>query len=257
MLADSLHIPSYKPRSFDAGRIFLFVDETGDPGHPRQRDASRYYQLNVTVAHRTALKHIHKHLAAFRYFKDTGNELKKHTRDAKILSEVYKNLATKDGVSFFSFVLHKETYTGPYLHKYGKNVQQYNPKKFRNFVIRKSFEHIFNELMVIDTQVNNIEVVFDRYLESEDDENNLKQYLRGNYNLPHHEKIVQVDSEYSEAVQVSDCMGRYVKAYCFDEEDKLAVPVFDFIRIFTIEDPDHITEKRPDTPAGTRRSSPM
>ena len=246
MLDNRLVIPSYKPATFDKGWIFLFIDETGDPGHPSQRDASRYYQLNITVSHRNSLKYINKHLAAFRYFKDSGKELKRHTRDAKVLGEVYRDVSAKDGVLFFSFILNKEDYIGPYLHKIGKETHKYNPKKFRNFVIRRSFEYVFEELVSVDTEKHDIEVVFDRYLESEEDEKNLKDYLRGNYRLPHFEKIVQVDSEYSEAVQISDYMGRYVKEYCFDGKN-VTTPIFDFIRIFKMENPDHITEKRPDT----------
>jgi hypothetical protein len=233
---------------FDDGWIFVFVDETGDPGHPSDTSASRYYQLNIAVTHRDSLKHLHKHLAAFRYFKESGKELKKHTRDSKILGQVFQDLAIKNNISFYSFILNKESYTGPYLKKLGKEEYQYNSKKFRNFIIRMSLEHVFRELVTVDGERNNIELVFDRYLESDDDETNLKQYLRGNYNLPHFERIVQVDSEYSDAVQVSDYIGRYVKEFCFDGQDNMVTPVFDFIRIFVLEDPDRITEKRPDTP---------
>lgn len=234
--------------TFDEGWVFLFLDETGDPGHPSQRDSSRYYQLNVTVAHRESLKHLHKHLAAFRYFKESGKELKKHTRDARVLGEVYRDVSSKDGVMFLSFILNKEEYTGPYLRKFGREIYQYNSNKFRNFVIRMSLEYIFGRLIQVDTEKHHIEIVFDRYLQAEADEENLKQYLRGNYNLPHFENIVQVDSEYSEAVQVSDYIGRYVKEYCFDGNEEMTVPIFDFIRIFQLENPDRIIEKRPATP---------
>lgn len=240
---------------FDDGWVFVFADETGDPGHPSQRDSSRYYQLNLTIAHRDSLKHLYKHLAAFRYFKESGKELKKHTRDAQVLGEVYRDVAAKNGVIFLSFILSKEEYTGPYLRKFGKEIYQYNPNKFRNFVIRMSLEYVFREIVSIDTEKNHIEIVFDRYLQAEDDEDNLKQYLRGNYHLPHFEKITQVDSEYSEAVQVSDYIGRYVKEYCFDGNEEMTLPIFDFIRIFQLENPDRIIEKRPATPEGTRRFS--
>lgn len=235
-------------KTFAKGRVFLFVDETGDPGHPSSESSSRYYQLNVAVVHRESLAQMHKHLAAFRYFKDSGKELKKHTRDAKTLAGVFTDLAHKDNILFVSFILEKAKYTGPYLKRIGKTDFAYNPKKFRNFVVRRSFEHIFSKLVEIDPETNNLEVVFDRYLESEADEENLKEYLRGNYKLPAFEKIVQVDSEYSEAVQMSDFIGRFVKEHCFDGNENMTVDVFDFIRIFILENPDTISEKRPDTP---------
>ena len=149
---------------------------------------------------------------------------------------------------FVSFILEKAKYTGPYLKKIGKSDFAYDPNKFRNFVVRRSFEYVFSKLVTIDPEMNNLEIVFDRYLESEKDEENLKQYLRNNYRLPAFEKIVQVDSEYSEAVQVSDFVGRFVKEYCFDGNENMTTDVFDFIRIFILENPDIISEKRPDTP---------
>lgn len=233
---------------FEKGRVFLFIDETGDPGHPSERSASRYYQLNISIIHRNSLASMHKHLAAFRYFKDSGKELKKHTRDAKILAGVFDDLVKKSNVLFVSFILEKEKYTGPYLQKIGKTEFAYNPNKFRNFVVRRSLEYIFTKLVTINPEMNNLELVFDRYLESEEDEENFKKYLRGNYRLPAFEKIVQVDSEYSEAVQVSDFIGRFVKEYCFDHNENMTTNVFDFIKIFILENPDTVNEKRPDTP---------
>ncbi len=235
-------------KSFGKGRVFLFIDETGDPGHPESTSSSRYYQLNITITHRDSLASLHKHLAAFRYFKDSGKELKRHTRDTKLLAGIFTDLHKKSDVVFLSFILDKEKYTGPYLNKIGKTAFTYDSNKFRNFVVRRSFEYIFENLIEIDKEANNVEVVFDRYLESEKDEESLKAYLRGNYRLPALEKIVQVDSEYSEAVQVSDFIGRFVKEHCFDNNENMTVDVFDFIKIYILENPDLICEKRPDTP---------
>ena len=235
-------------KTFGKGRVFLFVDETGDPGHPNETSASRYYQLNISIIHRDSLPQLHKHFAAFRYFKDAGKELKTYKKDSKVLAGVFSDLVHKHNILFCSFILEKEKYTGPYLKKIDKEKFDYNPNKFRNFVVRRSFEYIFSKLVSIDPENNNLEIVFDRYLESEADEESLKKYLRGNYNLPAFEKIVQVDSEYSEAVQVSDFIGRFVKEHCFDGNENMTVDVFDFIKIFILENPDTISEKRPDTP---------
>ncbi len=226
----------------------MFVDETGDPGHPSETSSSRYYQLNIAIIHRESLAQLYKHFSAFRYFKDTGKELKRYTKDSKVLAGVFSDLVHKHNVIFVSFILEKEKYTGPYLKKINKTAFAYDPNKFRNFVVRRSFEHIFSKLVSIDPENNNVEIVFDRYLESETDEESLKKYLRGKYHLPAFEKIVQVDSEYSEAVQVSDFIGRFVKEHCFDGNENMTVDVFDFIRIFILENPDTISEKRPDTP---------
>lgn len=242
------NINKHQKITFGKGRVFVFIDETGDPGHPSSESSSKYFQLNITVMHRESLIPLNKHLASFRYFKDSGKELKKHTRDGKILAGVFNDLSSKNNVLFTSFILNKEKYTGPYLKKIGKSVFDYNPNKFRNFILKKSFEYIFSKLVEINPESNNLEVIFDRYLESEEDEENLKKYLRGNYKLPKFEKITQVDSDYCESVQVSDFIGRFVKEYCFDGNENMTVDVFDFIKIFILENPDIISEKRPDTP---------
>lgn len=51
------------------GRIFLFIDETGDPGRPDQRDASRFYQLNIVATDRRGIRDIVKHFSRFRYWR--------------------------------------------------------------------------------------------------------------------------------------------------------------------------------------------
>ena len=42
-------------KTFGKGRVFLFVDETGDPGHPSETSSSRYYQLNIMIIHGTII----------------------------------------------------------------------------------------------------------------------------------------------------------------------------------------------------------
>lgn len=233
-------------QKFQSGRVFLFIDETGDPGHPADTSSSDYYQLNLVICGRGALKDLHKHIASFRYFNDSGKELKKHTRDAKTFAGILKNLSSKKDILFVSYILEKKKYTGPYLVKIKKSAGEFNPAKFKNFIIRMSLEHLFKKVISVNSERNNIEVVFDRYLESSSDEQNLKDYLLGNYRLPHFEHIVQVDSEYSEAIQISDYIGHFVKSHCFDGKPDNN-DIFDFIKIFVLENPDSVCEKRPDT----------
>ena len=224
-------------------RQFIFIDETGDPGHPDQRDASRYYQLNLLAVNRSLLGKIASEFSRFRYFAGAGRELERYVgRNRQIFTDLIHLLANT-GALFYSFCLSKEQYVGPYLKNIGREKYDYNPRLFRNFIIRKSLESFFQENPALAGQ--EIELVFDRFLTSEDDENNLKQYLRGNHRLPPFLHIVQVDSMYSDAVQVVDIFGSLVKHCVFDGQ--LPLEQMRFCCIFHLEDPDKIQRKNPDT----------
>jgi hypothetical protein len=212
--------------TFPKGRVFIFIDETGDPGHPSNKSSSRYFQLNMTLIHRDSLHHLNRHLSAFRYFKNSGKELKRHVRDFKILVEVLIDLAYKHNVLFMSFLLEKEKYVE-------NDTLNFTPNDIRNFMLKNSLEYIFSEIVYINSELNNIELVFDRYLESESDELNLKRYLRRNNLLPKLEKITQVDSEYSDSVQVSDYIGKFVKECYIDKINQ--VNPYDFIKVFDLK----------------------
>lgn len=215
--------------SFPKGRVFIFIDETGDPGQPENKSSSRYFQLNITVIHRDSLHSLNRHLSAFRYFKNSGRELKRHARDFKILSDIFIDLAHQDNVLFTSFILEKEKYVR-------NSAIKPNSNQIRNHIVKVALEYIFIDLIDINMESNNIEIVFDRYLESEKDEEDLKSYIRKNYKLPKINKIVQIDSEYSESLQISDFLGRFVKNYFIDGNTSLKLDLLDFIKVFIIKD---------------------
>jgi hypothetical protein len=231
--------------SFPKGRIFIFIDETGDPSHYSNSSSSQYFQFNFTIIHRESLHKLNKHMASFRYFKDSGKEFKRYIRDEKILAGLCADLVYKENVLFLSFILDKKEYIDTYLNGIKKDKDKFDTNKFRNYVIKQCFEYIFNNLINIETQINNIEVIFDRYLESEEDENSLKKYLRGNNKLPKLDKIVQIDSEYSDSIQVSDFIGKLVKEYCLDLDPVLEVNIFEFIQVFDLKNLYTVIKKCP------------
>ena len=156
-------VQSTQKLSFPKGRVFYFIDETGDPGHPSHETSSKYYQLNMTIISREGLVRLHKFLAAFRYFKDTGKELKKYSRDAEILAKIFSNLVHNHNVSFLTFIMTKQNYVGQYLFESEIN-------NFRGHIIQESIKFTFSEIIDIHPEDNNLEIIIDRYLESEIDE---------------------------------------------------------------------------------------
>lgn len=223
-------------------RIFLFIDETGDPGHPNQRDASSFYQINIVVAVRSGIRNMVEHFSRFRYFCDANKEFEKYLpKEMDKIRDLFVLCSQHPGILFFSFYLNKKDYKGPYMNGSGK--YSYDPKKFRNFVVRMALEKVCLQILssTIDdfSTLPEIELVFDRYLSGEDDESNLKQYLRGNYKLPKFLHIVQVDSEYSDLIQISDLLGKLVKKSVFDG----ANDPLDYAHVYYLESPDSLVKR--------------
>lgn len=225
-------------------RLFLFIDETGDPGHPNHDSASRYYYLNIIVTGREGVALLNRHLSAFRYFNNANKELKRYSRQSEQLKDIFQDLQDTGVAGLFSFGIDKSKYIGPYLKRIKKGVLDYDAKKFRNYVVRMSLQCLFEQFPEL-KNFGEIEVVFDRYLENEDEQENLTHYLRDNYRLPHFFHILQVDSEYCEPVQAADYLGRIVKEYHIDKKhpDRL----IGFVKIYELNNPDDIKEKCPGT----------
>ena len=123
-------------------------------------------------------------------------------------------------------------------------MSDYDAKKFRNYVVRMSLECLFTHHSSLKT-FGEIEIIFDRYLENEDEQSNLTEYLRGNHRLPNFFHILQVDSEYCDPVQAADYLGRIVKEYHIDEKHR--GELIPFVKIYELNNPDMVKEKRPDT----------
>ncbi len=193
-------------------KYFIFVDERGDPGSVV--DSSSYYQLNVVLTNRIGIQNINKEISRFRYFLDFGKELKEYwSRDklkAKIVDIVENILVhNEENVYTFIFYVDKKKYKGPHLGKSGT--------KFRDYLLIKALEYIFknNEYVSLE-KLESIELVIDRYLENEKEQRGLADFIRNNYNLPRSKDgvskiahIVHIQSLYSDALQVSDIIGRY------------------------------------------------
>lgn len=230
-------------KDFTKGRIFCFVDESGDPGHISETTSSSYYQLNLTLITRDSLSDLHRHMSAFRYFKDTGKELKRYSRDSGTLSKVFIDLVNNQNVIFSSFLLQKQTYTGPYLEDRQGN-------DFRGFLIATVLHFSFSKYLSGASGNNNIEVVIDRYLESDKDEHVLRRTIQKICDEYPEIKITQIDSEYCEAMQVTDYIGRYVKEYFIDDNISKPINIFEFIEVFSIDNPKDIKQKAPNRPIG-------
>ena len=217
-------------------RIYVFVDESGDPGNVLTEGASSSYyaelvlQINEEgwayfIEHVISWKYI---LGKFQEFKSIPARIDQLKRYIDPIIELYnrKNL-------FCSCVyLIKANYTGPYLRS-GLTSEQ-SPIRFRNFVHRKLLEHHFTLFPAYDSEV---ELVFDRYRMSSEEVHNLEEYLMNNWNLPDFEYICHINSIYSEVMQVTSQLVNAMKDIILGTADKDRRTLLDFVGLKDITNP--------------------
>ena len=233
-------------------RLFVFVDESGDTGLPGP-SSSKYFIINILTCNTDSINKIEKHFSRYRYFRHADKEFKKYksnTDSQKILNELCLHISKVAGVSIFSFYIDKEKYIGPYLNKIHKSMNDYDSAKFRNFLIKTALEKVFEYVPVIIESAydfRSIELVIDRYLDSINGQDNLKNYFSENYNLPRIQFINHIDSLYCAPLQVVDVVGTMILS-SINKEESIN---FNSIKIFEMNDPLKIvsykSEKAPDT----------
>ncbi|MDB5264521.1 MAG: hypothetical protein JWN64_92 [Parcubacteria group bacterium] len=228
-------------------RIFLFIDESGDPGSLESPDSSTFYQLNIVAVTRSSLKVISQHLSRFRYFQDAGKELKRYItpKFKKKLCELFEICSENPGIELGIFHITKKNYTGPYL-EVGNEKFSHNPKRFSNFLIRRSLETFLKDILPrnnagLFSKGLEIEVVFDRFLLNERDEQNLKDYLRKKSYLPSLSHITQVDSDYSDFVQFADYLGKLAKDVLVDTTHDCSL---EYVSIYKLDNPDNVQKRK-------------
>ncbi len=187
----------------DSSTIFLFIDESGDPGY-KTNNSSDNFNLNFLLIAEDEVNEIEKLVCGFKLFNNYKKELK------AIRGANFKNffscmdfLLNNEKILFFNLNIEKENYRGPYLES-----REYND--FRNFILRQGLEYIVKYSKLKDFS-GSIEIIFDKYNDSKDYKDGLEKYLLGNYNLPNFSKIIQIDSRYCPCLQVLDIFQKGIK----------------------------------------------
>jgi hypothetical protein len=210
---------------------FLFVDESGDPGV----SGTDFYVLVGLHIAETVLDRIRPHLVAFRYHHEVAKEFKNqrwakefkpHTRK---LLEPFAQLTEEGLIATTAVWLDKSTYVsggGPYLSGSGETAQ------FRHYQLRRLLETHRSRR----EWSNHLDLVIDRWDFDLSAHRDLEDYLRGNYRLrPRIAAVTQVDSAYSDPIQVVDVYAalvkRVIKNLAAEEEEALASRLVDLHQI--------------------------
>ncbi len=232
----------------NAKRDFVFIDESGDPGEPGKEDASDYYMVNALHLTDSTLQDMFNRLNHLRYFHKLEGELKnvhKNPRILKSLLDISEWFHRINGIFMTSTYLNKTSYEGPYLHN--DSPRGRNPKYFRNFIISKTLERHFYKNQTLSAPEPELEIVIDRFVSKKEDQDNLVNYLKKNRKLPSILHVVQVDSRYSDPIQIVDLFGRLLKAKHIDGWKDLEDYDFGFIETVCLN---RIPREYPETLGG-------
>ena len=195
-------------------RIFIFADESGDTGDPLvYTDCSENFTINIAIATDRGVESIEKLISGFKFFNNYTKELK-DLKSKNLEGLMNKISFLSDDVKFYETVIHKRIYNGPYL----RDSTRYSAHSlwFRNFILMKALEYItISENLYAANK--DIELIIDRYTDSTQDSNNLREYLANVLpndfpsNIPKilPSRIVFLNSQYCLQIQLLDLIQKF------------------------------------------------
>ena len=184
---------------------YIFVDESGDAAFkldPVSGEllSSDYYVTAALHLCDDAFRDLNRHVAAFRYYSGLNRELKIPSQREEFtrLIDPIRGL-TDAGKNIWASVVYvdKLRYNGSYLKAGGKRPA--SPVRFRNYMLRRLLEHHFQRYPL---KSNQYDLVLDRIDLTNDETENLWQYISGNRNIPTPLHITHASSIYVEGLQV-------------------------------------------------------
>lgn len=183
---------------------YIFVDESGDAAFkldPVSGEllSSDYYVTAALHLCDDAFRDLNRHVAAFRYYSGLNRELKIPSQREEFtrLLDPIRGL-TDAGKNIWASVVYvdKLRYNGSYLKAGGKRPA--SPVRFRNYMLRRLLEHHFQRYPL---KSNQYDLVLDRIDLTNEETENLWQYISGNRNIPTPLHITHASSIYVEGLQ--------------------------------------------------------
>ncbi len=184
---------------------YIFVDESGDAAFkldPVSGEllSSDYYVTAALHLCDDAFRDLNRHVAAFRYYSGLNRELKipsQREEFTRLLDPI--GGLTDAGKNIWASVVYvdKLRYNGSYLKAGGKRPA--SPVRFRNYMLRRLLEHHFQRYPL---KSNQYDLVLDRIDLTNEETENLWQYISGNRNIPTPLHITHASSIYVEGLQV-------------------------------------------------------
>ena len=147
-------------------KVFIFVDESGDPGNILKDGASSPYYAELALQiNEEGWGYLIEHIINWKYILGKYREFDSLPARADQLRRYINpliGLCNRKNLFCSCVYLIKANYIGPYLRP--NSPEGYNSIRFRNFVHRQLLEHHFR---CFPSHDNEIELVFDRYSNEE------------------------------------------------------------------------------------------
>jgi len=182
-----------------ASPLYLFIDESGDPGYGKP-DSTKYYAELVLSVNEDYFPDFNRPILNWRYCRNLIKEMKRPPKkgdSTSLFIQPFSELHRLGIIKCACVYLIKKNYSGPYLKTTSYGGQR--PIWFRNFVHRQLLEYYFSLYQVA---TDNIEIIFDRFEVSVEDLSELGEYLRGNWYVPSIKHITHAGSIYVETLQI-------------------------------------------------------
>lgn len=217
--------------------LYLFIDESGDPGYAIEEGASSQHYAELALQlNDDGLEDCLAHITSWKYVLGKYREPKslptgKERKLSRYLAP-FVEASDRGNLCCSCVYLLKSDYTGPYLKPSSPSGP--NPIWFRNFIHRKLLEFHFGLFL---PQGKRIELIFDRYRMSSEAISNLEQYLKDNWNLPIFEYICHVNSVYTEAIQVASQLVNAIKDIAIGTATNDMKELLSFIKLIDITHP--------------------
>ena len=221
--------------------IFVFVDDTGDPGKRKilSHGSTPYFgmvAISIMDKDYIALRHL---LSQVHWLRGTATSI--NTRGEKLIWAFnflrgLKELEANAVISASALYIIKADYGGRYLtwSDYGIPKRDW-PYHLRNYLLRHLLEHHFHSNIPSDS----IDLILDRILLNEEQRINTHKYLnsqispllREPFAIPHIQHLTLADSEYVGGLEIAHLLADVLKRRIENNIPQLMDELSRFVRI--------------------------
>ncbi len=211
---------------------YIFIDESGDPGHILTSGASskHYAELALELDGDNSLSSLVAHITAWNYVTGRPREIKqlpKGNQGIRYLSPILE-LYRQGSLKCSCVYLLKTHYKGKYLKP--DSPSGCNPLYFRNSIHMKLLRHHFNIFPITTNAIANL--IFDDYPMKYTSIQNAENYLQRKETIPVFRRILHANSKSTIPLQIaSQLVTAIVKEVISGTADASRRQLLDFIEI--------------------------
>jgi len=217
--------------------IFVFVDETGDPGS--EEGTSDFFGYAMLQVSSDDYHILHLLISQVCWLCGNAKPMRFTEKPYRILNLLrgLKELANSDIISASALYIRKAEYCGRYLHWADYDIPPTQWSHYlRNYILRHALEFHF---LTCDNLSAPIEIVVDRFLITEEQKRESQRYfnsqtptpLRENFRIPPVLHLTLTDSHYVHGIQVAHILTDMLKLQIKGNINSMLAELSSFMRI--------------------------